>query len=208
MTKAIFKLDGELRINFGKGSSRRLRRTQDKIPAIIYSKNQQTIPIILDHNKILQTICNKSFYTNIITLCINEKKYSVLFKEIQRHPYKKTILHIDFILIKETDNINIKIPLNFVNNNKSPAIKAGGIILQKIKSISITCNVKNIPKLINIDLSNIKLNQIIYLYDIILQKNIKISKLNKSNFPVFSINLPRATKVNEETNTKESKKQD
>ena len=180
MTKAIFKLNGELRINFGKGSSRRLRREQDKIPAIIYSKNQQTIPIILDHKKILQTISNKSFYTNIITLSINKKKYSVLFKEIQRHPYKKTILHIDFILIKMTDNINIKIPLNFTNNNKSPAIKAGGIILQKIKSILISCNVKNIPKIINIDLSKIQLNQIIYLSDIILQENIKRVKNPKS----------------------------
>ena len=97
ITTAIFELDAEMRNTLGKGASRRLRRQHNKVAAILYGGNEKPTPIALEHNKVLQALQFEAFYSHLLKLHINGKSQQVVLKDLQRHPFKKTILHMDFL---------------------------------------------------------------------------------------------------------------
>lgn len=202
MTNAIFELDVELRDEIGKGASRRLRRKQNKVTAIIYGGDEKPTPITLEHNKVLQAIKHEAFYSHILKLNLSGKKQQVVLKDIQRHPFKKIVLHMDFQRIKDTDIINMKVPLHFIGTDVCPGVKKGGIINHQSIDVEIRCQAKQLPEFIAIDLSNLDIDQAIHLSELVLPTGVSIPALvhgKEHDFPVVSVHLPRAAKVEEET---------
>ena len=202
MSAKIFELNAESRSDIGKGASRRLRRKENKIPAIVYGSDEKPTPVILDHNKVLQATSHEAFYSHILTLNIANKKQKVVLKDMQRHPYKKKILHMDFQRVKDTDIITMRIPIHFIAADKCPGVKMGGIINHQAIDVEVRCQAIKLPEFIEVDLSSLELDHAIHLSDLKLPEGIEILTLSQSkdkdhDLPVVSVHLPRMAKVEE-----------
>ena len=199
-----FELNAEVRHDQGKGASRRLRRTQDKIPAILYGGGEDPIALTLDHKKIMHALENEGFYSHILTINISGKKHQAVLKDVQRHHFKKAIFHMDFLRVKATDHVSMHIPLHFLNEAKSPGVKAGGIVFHHLKDVEVRCLAKAIPEYIEIDLSYLSLDQSIHLSQLRLPRGVEITALHhgdpkEHDVAVVSIHLPRRPLEEEET---------
>lgn len=187
--KAVLELHGEFRKDQGKGASRRLRRMEDLVPAILYGGGECT-PIQFPQNKVRHALENQAFYSSLLTLHIDGKKHQAVLKDVQRHPFRKAIVHMDFQRVKATDKINMKIPLNFLGEETCPGVKAGGVINHHLIDIEIKCVASALPDHIDVDLSNLELDSSIHLSDIKLPKGAELYGYD-SDAPVVAIHLPR-----------------
>lgn len=197
--KAIFELDAEVRSEVGRGASRRLRRNLGKIPAIMYGGGEDPQQLSLAQNKVFKALQNPSFYSHLLTLSVDGKKNQVVLKDLQRHPYKPMILHMDFLRVRATDRINMKVPIHFVGEDQAPGIKKGGVINHQLIDIEIRCLVSKLPDGITVDISQLELDQAIHLSDLKLPEGIDIIALSHGNdMSIVSIHLPKQI-VEEET---------
>src|SRR5262245_22895254 len=112
----------------GRGASRRMRR-QGKTPGIVYGGNVEPAPIELDHNALVHALRNEAFHSSILTMKLNGSATKVLLRDVQMHPFRHEVLHIDFQRIDENRKIHMKVPLHFVNEDVSPAVKVQGAII-------------------------------------------------------------------------------
>lgn len=193
-TKANFELVAELRDVQGKGASRRLRRLENRIPAIMYGGDEKPTLLSLDHKKVMHALEHEAFYSHILTLHINGKSQQVILKALQRHVYKRhAINHMDFLRIRPTDKINMRVPIHFLNADTAPGLKEGGIINHQMMDIEIRCKASELPEYIEVDLSTLQLDQTLHLSDLKLAASIESVALSHGNDQaVVSLHLPRA----------------
>lgn len=194
--KAKYALDATIRVDQGKGASRRLRRLQDQVPGILYGGGEAPQPIALDHKKVRHALENPGFYTHLLTLNLEGNKQQVILKALQRHPAKKAILHMDFLRVKPTDSIVMRIPLHFVGVANCLAVKnEGAIVNHQMNDLEIRCQVKDLPEFIEVDISQMTLDQTLHLSDLKLPKgaeSVALSHGPEHDHPVVSVHLPRA----------------
>ncbi|HAU80720.1 MULTISPECIES: 50S ribosomal protein L25/general stress protein Ctc [Gammaproteobacteria] len=161
----------------GKGASRRLRGA-GQIPAIIYGGDVEPSVIQLNHNEIWLAQQNEWFYSSILDLNLDGKVTKVLLRDMQRHPFKQLILHLDFLRVNENEALTANVPLHFINEDTSPAGKAADVVVtHELKEVSITCLPKDLPESIDVDLADLKAGDVIYLSDIKLPKGVEIPAL-------------------------------
>ena len=161
----------------GKGASRRLRRAAS-IPAIIYGGKSQPQPIQLDHEKIWLAQQNEWFYSSILNLDVEGKVEQVLLRDMQRHPFKQIILHLDFQRVDANQALRARVPLHFLNEDKSPAGKAADVVvLHELNDVEVSCLPKDLPEFIEIDLSNLVVGDIIHLSDLKLPEGVELPEL-------------------------------
>jgi large subunit ribosomal protein L25 len=194
--KAIFELQAELRHDQGKGASRRLRRTQDKIPAILYGGKEAPVAICLDHKKVMHALENKAFYSHILTLHIGGKPQKAVLKDLQRHHFKKAIFHMDFLRVNATDHINMHIPLRFVGAETAPGVLAGGIVNHPLIDVEVRCLASDLPEEVVVDISKLNLDESIHLSQLKLPKGTELvaflhGHVEDHDQVVVAIHLPR-----------------
>jgi len=161
----------------GKGASRRLRHA-GLIPAIVYGGEAAPVNIELNHNEIWLAQQNEWFYSSILDLNLDGKVQRVLLRDMQRHPFKQLIMHLDFQRVNENEALTASVPLHFVNEETSPAGKAADIVVtHELKEVTITCLPKDLPESIEVDLGNLEAGNIIYLSDLKLPKGVEIPAL-------------------------------
>lgn len=191
-THAIYELEATLRDDQGKGASRRLRRKQDQFPAIIYGGHEAPVQIQLDQKKMLHALSHEGFYSHILTLDVQGKKQKVILKALQRHHYKKSILHADFLRVKATDKIHMRIPLHFINAETCPGAKEGGVINHQAIDVEVRCQANKLPEFIEVDLSNLALDESIHLSQLHVDSDIELVALAHGNdASVVSVHMPR-----------------
>lgn len=203
ITETIVGLNAEFRYKLGKNASRRLRSEDGKIPAIIYGGTEVPKAISLMHNKVLEAIKLESFYSNILTLDISGKKEYVVLKDIQRHPYKLNVLHMDFQRVRKADFITMSIPLHFTNESICPGVKKGGIINYHSMDVEIRCQVDKLPKFIEVDLSKLELHQTIHLSELKFPAGVEVPRLGQGkthDLSIVNVNISRLSKTDEEVN--------
>ena len=122
-----FIVNVELRDDLGKGASRRLRRLEDKIPGIVYGGGKKPQPLSMVHKDITKHLEDEAFYSHILTLKAGSKTEKVILKDIQRHPFKPRITHMDFMRISATQKLHTSVPLHFINEEACPGVKEGGV---------------------------------------------------------------------------------
>ena len=167
----------ERRTDEGKGASRRLRRS-GKIPAIVYGGELAPVNIQLDHEPVWLASQHEWFYSSILDLSLNGDIQKVLLRDIQRHPYKQLILHLDFQRVNEKETLRTSVPLHFVNEDKSPAGKSAEVVVtHELKEITVECLPSDLPQVIEVDLSELKVGDIVYLSDLKLPKGVEIPQL-------------------------------
>ena len=196
-----FDLVADIREDKGKGASRRLRR-HGMVPAIIYGAGRPPRPLTLDHNKVVRQLENESFYSSILSIKVGEKNQAAVVKDIQRHPSKRQILHMDFQRIVEDEKIRMNVPIRYLNADIAAGVKdEGGSVSQLITDIEVTCLPKDLPEFFEVDIENLGLNEMLYVSDIPLPDGVEIPQLAQGpeqNKPIVSIQYIKEVVIEEE----------
>ncbi|RPE75544.1 50S ribosomal protein L25/general stress protein Ctc [Vulcaniibacterium tengchongense] len=175
MSEHVLKATG--RSVEGKGASRRLRRAAS-IPAIVYGGQSAPQPIQLEHEKVWLASQNEWFYSSILSLDIDGKVESVLLRDIQRHPYKQQIMHLDFQRVDANQALRVKVPLHFLNQEKSPAGKTAGVVItHELNEVEISCLPKDLPEYLEVDLGSMQVGDIVHLSQVKLPAGVEIPEL-------------------------------
>jgi len=142
----------------GRGASRRLRRS-GKAPGIVYGGSSEPTQVELDHNALLHALKSERFHASILTMKLGDASHQVLLRDVQMHPYRPLVLHIDFQRVDANKKIHMKVPLHFINAELSPAVKEGGAVVSHVlNEIDISCLPKDLPEFIEVDLSSLELS--------------------------------------------------
>jgi large subunit ribosomal protein L25 len=198
-----FILQAKGRKDTGKGASRRLRRLAGEVPAIVYGGKKNPTKIALTHKDVAKALENEAFFSSIISLDIEGASEDVIIKDIQRHPAKKLVLHMDFFRVSKTTVLQTKVPLHFINEDTCPGVKlGGGIVAHTMTDIEIQCLPKNLPEFIEVDMAEVDLGDIVHISDIVLPEGVESVALNLGadhDLSVATINKPKAVEVEEDT---------
>src|SRR5262245_21470585 len=180
----------------GKGASRRLRRS-GKVPAILYGGHQEPKQLVLDHQNLLTLLVNERFYSTILSLSINGQKQAAILKDVQRHPAKNQILHMDLQRVLENEKVRMSIPLHFKGAAGSPGVKTeGGIVSHLLNQVEVLCVPKDLPEFVEVDMSEMRINDMKLLSDLALPTGVEFVALaHGRDEPVVSIHHPRAEEV-------------
>jgi large subunit ribosomal protein L25 len=190
--KTSFELVAEFRETQGKGASRRLRH-EGKVPAILYGGHADARTLTLNHQKLLIMLDNERFYSTILSLKVGDQTQAAILKDVQRHPFKNAIVHVDFQRVEENEKIRISIPLHFTGAAISPGVKSqGGIVSHMRNEAEVTCLPKDLPEFIEIDISGLSLNESIHLSQLKLPPGVTLVELAKDDAAVVAIHSPRA----------------
>ena len=164
-----FELHAEARIDLGKGASRRLRRLADLIPAIIYGGAKDPQPLSLIRKDVEKALENEALYSHVLTVNIGKAKEKAIIKDMQRHPAKNNITHIDFLRVDDKVALKLHVPIHFLNETACYGVKTqGGMIQHQATDIEVLCLPADIPTFIAVDMMNVETGQIIHLSDITL----------------------------------------
>jgi len=179
MSDAIFNLDAEIRTDLGKGASRRLRR-EDKVPAILYGAGKDPVSITLTHNKVLQAQEFEAFYSHVLKINVEGKNVDVLLKDMQRHPFKPKVMHIDFLRVDAKVEVSTNVPLHYINEDECKAIKLeGGHAEHHMNDVEVTCLPGDLPEYIEVDMLNVEMGQTLHLSDLVTPKGVALTELSK-----------------------------
>ena len=190
--KTSFELVAEFRETQGKGANRRLRH-EGKVPAILYGGHSEARALTLSHQKLLIMLDNERFYSTILNLKVGEQTQAAILKDVQRHPYKNAIVHIDFQRVEDNQKIRISIPLHFVGAGVSPGVKSqGGLVSHMRTEVEVSCLPKDLPEFIEVDLSGLSLNESIHLSQLKIPDGVDLVALAKEDAAVVAIHSPRA----------------
>lgn len=198
------EISADKRVLRGKGASRRLRGC-GKVPGIIYGGENQAQAIELDHNNLYHKLKLEAFHASILSIDLGGKKEQVLLRDLQMHPFKLQVLHIDFQRVDQSKKIHMKVPLHFVNAEVSPGVKlSGGIVSHVFTELDISCLPKDLPEFIEVDLIDLSANNSVHLKDLKMLPGVEIPALTKGGNPaVATIVIPRAV-VSEESAAEET----
>ncbi|WP_305805971.1 50S ribosomal protein L25/general stress protein Ctc [Stenotrophomonas sp. YIM B06876] len=165
------------REQLGQGASRRLRHA-GVVPGIVYGGDSAPASVQFNHNEIWLAQQNEWFYSSIIALNLDGQVHNVLLRDIQRHPFKQLIMHLDFQRVNANEVLHVNVPLTFINEDTSPAGKSADVVVtHELKEVSIACLPKDLPESITVDLGELKVGDIIYLSDLKLPAGVEIPAL-------------------------------
>ena len=186
------ELQAEARDPRGRAGSRAVRRS-GKVPAVVYGGGKAPQAIALDHNSLLREMSQPAFYTSILTVKIGSEKQSVVVKEVQRHPAKPQVVHLDFQRIVEDEEITLNVPIRFLGEEAAKGVKEqGGIVERLATDVEVICLPRYLPEHIEVDVSHLELNQILHLSDLKLPEGVKLVALeHNQDLPVVTITPPR-----------------
>jgi large subunit ribosomal protein L25 len=190
--KTSFELVAEFRETQGKGASRRLRHA-GKVPAILYGGHAAARTLTLSHQKLLIMLDNERFYSTILSLKVGDQTQAAILKDVQRHPFKNAIVHVDFQRVEENEKIRIRIPLHFTGAAVSPGVKSqGGLVSHMRTEVEVSCLPKDLPEFIEVDISALSLNESIHLSQLKVPEGVVLVELAKEDAAVVAIHSPRA----------------
>ena len=182
----------------GRGASRRMRRT-GKAPGIVYGGSAQPQPIELDHNALIHALRNEAFHASILTMKVDGTSTQVLLRDVQMHPFRDQVLHVDFQRIDPARRIHMKVPLHFVNADQSPAVKVQAAIVSHVMTeIDIACLPKDLPEFIEVDLSQLDTAHSLHVSGVKLPPGVTAVKSRSGDPVVATAVVPKAAVETEE----------
>lgn len=204
MSAPIFDLEAVVRDDLGKGASRRLRR-EDKVLGIVYGSDEAATPVTLEQRQVKKALEHDAFYSHILNLTVNGKKQQVVLRDLQRHPYKPVILHMDFLRVKATDKITMRIPLHYKGEAECIGVQNGGIINHHMIDVEIRCQANKLPEHIDIDVSKLDIDGAIHLSQLAIPAGSELVMLaHGHDESVVSVHLPRQSKLDLEEEAEEA----
>ena len=196
-----FQLNAELRTDMGKGASRRLRHA-GKVPGILYGGKKEPAAVTFPHKDVAKGLEHEAFYSHILTVNVDGKAEKAVLKDLQRHPYKPIIMHLDLQRVTDTDKIRVHVPLHFMGEDVAPGVKLrSGIVNHLMKHVDVTCLAKDLPEYIEVDVSPLEAGESVHLSELKLPSGVEIPGLvagSEHDLPVVTIVIPRAALETEE----------
>jgi large subunit ribosomal protein L25 len=191
--KVSFSFGADRREKPGKGASRRLRHS-GKVPAILYGGGQPPQALVLDQQNLLTMIGSEKFYSSIVQIKVDGQPQEAIIKDVQMHPARNVVVHVDLQRVVENEKIRIRLPIHFRNENVAPGVKTqGGIVSHMQTDVEVACLPKDLPEFLEVDLAEMSLNETKFLADIPLPAGVVITDIvHGKNRPVVSIHSPRA----------------
>ena len=192
-----FEISAQKREAQGTGASRRLRR-MGKVPGIVYGGTDGPVNIEIDHKDLFQSLRNEKFHASILTLKLNGSAEQVLLRAVNMHPFKLQVQHVDFQRVSKDKKIHMKVPLHFVNAEKSPGVKEqGGIASHVLNELDIVCFPDDLPEFIEVDLSSLTVGHSLHVRELALPKGVELA-LGKAENPVVATVVIPSLVVEEE----------
>jgi len=202
MSAGDFELNCTVRSDTGKGASRRLRRLNKEIPAILYGGGEDPQNLTIPHDAILHATDNEAFFSHIITLNIGDQKQQAVIKDLQRHPAKPFIVHADFLRVRADQEITVNVPVHFINEEKCEGVRLeGGNLIKMMTEITVICLPKDLPEYIGLDVLEMKIGDAIHLSDVKLPEGVSSVELSygeEHDLPVVQVQAPRSEEEVEE----------
>ena len=172
---AMFELSAEPRSDLGKGASRRLRRA-GKVPAILYGGGREPQALTLEHLEFMNQLQNEAIYSHVLTLKLGDRIESAVLRDLQRHPFKPTILHVDFLRVSADRKLRVHIPLHFINEENALGVKQqGGLVNHALIDIEIACLPKDLPEFITVDIIGLGIGEALHLSDLKLPDGVELA---------------------------------
>ena len=188
-------LIAEFREDTGKGSSRRLRHA-GRVPAIIYGAGREPRALTFDHNALLRAVENESFFSSVLNVQVGENVRKSILKDIQVHPAKREIMHLDLQRIVEDEKIKMTVPLHFLNEEIAPGVKIGGGIVSHLRTeVEVSCFPGDLPEYLEVDVVAVELDELLHLSNIVLPDGVELTDLVADpprDDAIASIHIPRA----------------
>jgi large subunit ribosomal protein L25 len=178
-----FEIEASPRAEAGKGASRRLRR-QGLVPAIVYGGHEEPEMITLLHNDLVRHLGEEAFYSRVLDLKVGDRAAKVVLKDLQRHPSKPFVQHVDFQRVSADETIRMTVPLHFLNEGAASGVKMGGSVSHNITEIEITCLPKDLPEFIPIDMAEMKIGDIVHLSEIPMPAGVALAHAPDPDLPV------------------------
>ncbi len=203
MAKEDFDLVAEIREDAGKGASRRLRR-EGKVPAIIYGAGRPPRALVFDHNRVIQQLENEKFYSSVLNIKVGEKSQAAIVKDIQRHPARPFIMHMDFQRIVEDQEIRMNVPIHLIGADIAVGVKQGGGTVQQMRNdVEVVCLPRHLPEYLDLDITELELDGLMYLSDIKLPEGVTVPEIAQEEEagqaqPVVSIHVIKEEIIEEE----------
>jgi large subunit ribosomal protein L25 len=190
-----YTISANARQDVGKGASRRLRREQGLVPAIVYGANKEPQMISIAHKDLLWFLDDEAFFTSILTLDVDGSKESVVLKDLHRHPAKAVVLHADFLRVSADTKITLHVPLHFLNEESCIGVKMqGGNITHAMTDIEVSCLPKDLPEFIEVDLKDVEAGTTLHISDLKLPEGVESTALalgEDHDSGVVTVHTPR-----------------
>ena len=206
------KLPAEKRSDTGKGASRRLRR-EKLVPGIVYGAAKDAEMVQISAFTLARIMETEAFYSQVIDLAVKGKKsQQVVVKDLQRHPFKDRVLHIDFQRVRAGEKLHMHVPLHFLNDDTCKGVKAGGVVHKDAIEVAIIALPKDLPEYIEVDLAGLDVGEALHLSDLKIPEGVELEAFahgedtHDSDQPVVSIVQPRVSKLDVEAEEAEAAK--
>ena len=189
-----FELNAEPRTDMGKGASRRLRRA-GKVPAIMYGGGKDPESLTLSHNEVLRNLEHEAFYSHILTVKVGGSETPVILRDMQRHPSRPIIMHMDLQRISAREKLKTNVPLHFIGEETAPGVKAGGLVSHELTEVGVECLPKDLPEFIEVDISGLDVGESIHLTGLVLPDGVSLTELARGedhDLSVVSVHVKRA----------------
>ncbi len=169
----------------GTGASRRLRNS-GRTPGIVYGAGSQPVAVEVDHNALWHALKKEAFHSSVLDMELNGQTSKVLLRDVQYHPFKQLVLHIDFQRVDEKTKLHMKVPLHYSGAEESPAVKVDKcLVTPVVTELDVSCMPSDLPEFIAVDLSNLQKNVSLHLKDIKLPKGVSAVTRGAKNNPVL-----------------------
>jgi large subunit ribosomal protein L25 len=197
---SLFEIDAESRTDMGKGASRRLRR-DGRVPAIVYGGQQDPQAISLLHSEVVKRLDHEAFYSHVLTVSVDGASTKAVLRDIQRHPAKPVVMHMDFMRVSEDEPIRVHVPLHFKGENVAPGVKAGGMVSHEMIEVELEVLPRHLPEFIEVDVSGLGIGDALKLSELSLPETgvlVDLARGEDYDVPVVSVQMPRGPAEAEE----------
>lgn len=195
-----FQISATTRTLLGKADMRRMRR-EGHLPGVVYGGGKDPVSLTAVHKDVMHSLANEAFAASVLTLNLDGVEEQVVLKDVQRHPYKPVLLHMDLLRVSQTTKLSMTVALHFINEDTAPGVKvSGGQVSHNMTEVDIICLPANLPEFISVDLGALEEGQSIHLSDLVLPEGVEIPALalgSDHDMPVASIHKARGMDENE-----------
>ena len=189
-----FNITAETRTDVGKGASRRLRHA-GKVPGVVYGGGKDAVSLSIEHDHLMHHLDHEAFYSHILSVSVDGKAEKAVLKDVQRHPSKPKILHVDFLRVGDKEKISMHVPLHFINEDIAVGVKIGGGLISHLMSgVDILCLAKDLPEYLEVDVAELDTGASLHLSDIKLPEGVEIPSLAQGpdhDLPIVSIHTKK-----------------
>lgn len=170
----------------GTGASRRLRHA-GKVPGIVYGAGKDAAALEMDHNDLLLQLRKEAFHASVLTLNVDGEKEPVLLRDVQVHPFKRQVLHVDFLRVDKTHKIHMKVPFHFLNGENAPGVKLhGGVMSHVLNEAEVICLADKLPEFLEVDLSGLDVGHSLHLSQVKLPEGVEFSAVQRGEDPTIA----------------------